>query len=56
MPNAEARMTKEARMSKSELAIISLAGYRHEDLFGRISSFGIRHSFVIRASAFGIGQ
>src|SRR5262245_58269906 len=46
MPNAEARMTKEARMANSEIGVTGLPG--------GVSSFEIRHSFVIRASALGI--
>jgi len=41
MTNAEARMTKEARMTNSEF-----------NADGINSAFGFRHSFVIRASAF----
>jgi len=45
MTNAEARMTKEARMTNPEFN-----GDRIH------SAFGFRHSFVIRASAFVISQ
>jgi hypothetical protein len=45
MTNDEARMTKEARMTNPE--------FKADGIY---STFGFRHSFVIRASAFVISQ